>query len=96
MSIKIKYAYALRLEESEILVKGSAGKVEEFQKEANQVKTKLLISGLQSDERKKIESPNHGDWLSLCGEDKIIFTVLVPRNYSERLANQFLDVNKFI
>jgi hypothetical protein len=46
MSIKIKYAFALRLEESEILVKGSAGKVEEFQKEANQVKTKLLISGL--------------------------------------------------
>jgi hypothetical protein len=74
------------------LTKASAGKIDKYQPEANKIKTKLLISALKSNERKKIESPNHGKWLSLCNEDLIIFTVCVPSNYSERLGNQFLDV----
>jgi hypothetical protein len=93
MPTKIKYAFVLRLEDSAVLTKGSAGKIEKYQSEANKIKTKLLISALKPDERKKIESPNHGKWLGLCNKDQIIFTVCLPKKYSERLGNQFLDVS---
>lgn len=96
MSINVKYAFALSTEDSKILVKGSAGQMDKYSSEANKITTKLIISALKPSERKKIESPNHGKWLSLCDTQEYIFTVCVAENYSERIANQFLDVTLLI
>jgi hypothetical protein len=92
MSINIKYSYVLRIDDSKVLVKGSAGKSDKYTTEANKITTKLIISALKPGERKKIESPNHGKWLSLADSDDCLFTVCVAHDYSERLANQYLDV----
>lgn len=88
---KIKYAFLLRLEDEALLTKASAGDINKYETEAKKIKTKLLISALKPDERKKIESPKHGKWLSLCDKNKIIFTVCITKNYSETLGNQFID-----
>lgn len=87
MSTKIKYAFLLRLEDEAVLIKASAGDIKKYETEAKKIKTKLLISALKPDERKKIESPKHGKWLSICDANKIIFTVCVTKNYSERIGN---------
>lgn len=99
MPTRIKYAFILRLQDEKILTKASAGKIKKYQSEAGKIRSKILISALKPDERKKITSPSHGKWLSLCDDSKIIYVVCVPTKYSEKLANQFLDVihsiNKF-
>jgi len=88
----IRYAFILRLKDSEILVAGSAGKASKYQKEARKIRQKLLLSALKLSERKKINSPSFGKWLSVCDANKLIYCVCIPSAYSEKLGNQFLDV----
>lgn len=92
MPTRLKYTFILRIKDELVLTKGSAGKISKYQPEANKIKSKLLISALKPDERKKITSPSNGKWLSLCDDHQIIYVVCVPNKYSEKLANQFLDV----
>lgn len=93
MPTRLKYAFAIRLTDELILTKGSAGKISKYESEAKKIKSKVLISALKKDERKKITSPSHGKWYSLCDESKVVYVVCVPNKYSEKLANQFLDVS---
>jgi hypothetical protein len=92
MAMNVKYSFVIRTDDSKVLVKGTLDKTDKYTTEANKITTKLVISSLKPGERKKIESPNHGNWLSLCGSEELIFAVCVAKDYSERLANQFLDV----
>lgn len=91
-TVNIKYAFVLSIDESQILVSGSAGKIQEYEAEASKVKTKLLVAAMKPDERKPIPSPDHGKWRCFCNHQKLVFAVCTPSTYSERLSNQFLDV----
>ena len=90
--VNIKVAFVLSVEDSLILVSGSAGKIQDYDAEVSKVKTKLLVAVMKPEERKKVPSPDHGKWHCYCNHQKLIFAVCIPGTFSERLSNQFLDV----
>ena len=91
-TVNIKVAFVLSIDESQILVSGSAGKIQDYEAEISKVKTKLLVAVMKPEERKRVPSPDHGKWQCYCNHQKLIFAVCIPGTYSERLSNQILDV----
>ena len=91
--VNVRFVMFIRLEDTKTLIYGSGGKASKYEKEAMKIKTKLLMSALKPDERKKINSPKHGKWLTLCDEKMILYSVCLAKKYEENLGNQFLDVS---
>jgi hypothetical protein len=91
-TVNLKYAFVLSVEDSKFLVSASSGQISTFESEASKIKTKILVASMKVDERKKFPSPDHGKWHTYCNHQRLVFAVCIPSTYSERLANQFLDV----
>lgn len=92
MADHLRYAMLIRTENNETLIEGSiCENPRSYAKEAQKIKEKMIEVDLKPNERKKITSKKHGNWLCECDANNILVICLIEEGYPERLGYAFIN-----